>query len=475
MRSLAKLALVALVLCVAGSAFAWDIGGYIDNTTGLESAPGAPADATGADRRDLIQRSAVAAWMYHRFGNWELDAQGSYTFTPAIPVLFDVDRLVFGGLFPAQAGGARSFGFQMGRMQFSDATGYVLNHRLDGVRFTIGRESAAFSAGIGTSAILQLPTAEIVMSSLDVGALSPDNPEASVTFYNKLATPRLIASFNYQVRSLFAGQDLTLGAVVQEDLRPQSQLTPEFQDEDVRFVPNATEGQPDVPVPTGGAMDTQYVTLLVSGGIVPGLFHRTFYTLNTGRTLSNREDADALDGTSYQYTPIFAHMAGLELSYFLPSFLNSRITLGGLFSTGDTDAVAYYDGNTNELATAFVPISASAFSDVFTLQPGNSSHVAVSYSVRPLSGIGLDILQTELSSVAYFRTAGEGPVSDGAVNTASTGAYVGTEIDLKVVVQPFSDLRVVLSGGVFLPNASVMTTDNETPDYQLALQGVLRF
>jgi hypothetical protein len=44
-----------------------------------------------------------------------------------------------------------------------------------------------------------------------------------------------------------------------------------------------------------------------------------------------------------------------------------------------------------------------------------------------------------------------------------------------LILQPFSDLRFVLAGGVFLPNADVMSAGNENVDYQVTLQGVLRF
>ena len=50
-----------------------------------------------------------------------------------------------------------------------------------------------------------------------------------------------------------------------------------------------------------------------------------------------------------------------------------------------------------------------------------------------------------------------------------------TDINLKIVAQPFSDLRLVLAGGLFLPNEAVMTTGNKNVDYQFTLQGVLRF
>jgi hypothetical protein len=222
-------------------------------------------------------------------------------------------------------------------------------------------------------------------------------------------------------------------------------------------------------------MDTQYVSLVLSGGLVPGLFHKTYYTLNTGRTLTYRVDAESLTGFSFQYTPVLGHLAGLELNYFVPHLLNSRFRVAGQISSGDEDSVAYYDGNTNEKASAFVPISASAFSDVFTLQPGNSAHLALSYSLRPLSGIGLDILQAELDGVLYFRSTGGGPVSEGGVAAGTEETYVGTDINLKVVAQPFSDLRLVLGGGLFLPNAAAMTADNQNVDYQFTLQGVLRF
>ena len=446
--------LIALILIVGASVVpAWDFGGYLDNTTGLENSPvgsGGPVD--------LVQQTTVAGWLYDRFGSWTLDVQGSYTFTPVVPVLADLDRLVLEGIFPAELGGARSFGVKVGRFMAADVTGYVLNHRLDGLSLSVGRAASTFSAGVGTTALIQKPTSAVVMSRLDVLSLS----DGAVLF----GPPRLIATFKYQARSLFAGQDLTIGALVQEDLRAAATLTPELETD---FDPAG-----------GGALDTQYVSLLLSGGLIPGLFHRTFYTVNTGRTLSYRADAESVTGFSYQYTPVFGHLAGIEMSYFLPQVLNSRIRLGGLFSTGEGELAggsggSYIEGNTDTVSSAFIPVSADSFSDVFSLQPGNSAHIALSYSLRPLSNTSADILQTELSSVLYFRTSGGGPVSAGTVDASTTGAYVGTDIDLKVVVQPFSDLRVVLAGGIFLPNAAVMTSGNEGVSYQATLQGVLRF
>lgn len=458
MRSAAKrTVLVILALLVAASLSAWDWGGYVDNTTGV--------GGQWRTSAELIQRTTGALWVWHRFGAWELDAQGSVSTSPPVTLfLADLDRLLLRGAFPAEAAGARSLGLQAGRMKFADTTGYILDHTLDGLQLSIGWPMATFNAGVGTSALIQKPASGIVMSRQDLADLDKNENDPATTDVNErviFAPPRLVAAFAYQARGLVAGQDLAVGAVVQEDLRPEAQLTPEYQ---------TTAG-------VGGRLDTQYVTLQLSGGIIPGLFHRTFYTFNSGRTLTYLGDIDVADG-EYRYVPILAHMAGLELTYFLPQVLNSRVRVRGMLSTGEGDGEvsdSYYEGNGDELATAFVPISASSFSDVFTLQPGNSGHVAISYSLRPLSAIGLDILQTELSSVSYFRTAGTGAVSEGAVDAGTVGSYVGTNVDLRAVLQPFSDLRVVLAGGLFFPNAAVMTGGNQNVEYQIALQGVVRF
>jgi len=430
------LVLIVLVL-LAGSLAAFDYGGYLDNTTGLARAP------VGTGREvQLIQNTTVALWLGHNLGTWVLDAQGSYTFTPTVPVLFDLDRLTLENSVVTGDAGTTTFGFSAGRSTHSDTTSYVLHHTLDGIKFQIIQAGSSFRFGLGTTALLQKPTNQIILGTLDILDLS--NP-------SKLFAPlRLIANFEYRLLDLFGGQQVNLGATIQEDLRPEGELTPVGT---VLADPIAE-----------GRFDTQYVTLGLSGPLSQGLFHWVYYTLNTGRRLEYVPDSGSSTDFSYQYQSIVAHMAGAELTYFLPAVLNSRARLFGQFSTGDTS-----------WSDSFVPLSPSAYSDVFTLQPGNSAHVGVSYSLRPLSALDADILQTELTSVAYIRSAGSGVVSEPTVDPASTGEYVGTAVSLVLTAVPFSDLRLVLKGGLFVPNSSVMSSGNETVDYQVTLQGVLRF
>ena len=412
-----RLLVLLVMILVAGSLAAFDFGGYLDNTTGLRNAPvGAP------NAVQLIQSTTLALWVNQPLGAWTLDAQGSYTFTPTIPLLFDLDRLTLGTDVIASEAGATTFGFTIGRSTFTDPTGSILNHTLDGLRLQVNRTRSSFRFGAGTTALLQKPTNQIILSTPDILDLS----EPSVRF----APPRLIAQFEYRALEAFAGQHLTLAALMQEDLRPTDELTPvgsEIED------PTA-----------GGRVDTQYATLALSGPLGPGIFHRLYYTLNSGRRLEYVESEKSGTGSWYQYEEILAHMAGAELTWFLPQTLNSRARLFGLYSTD-----------------AFVPLSPSSYSDVFTLQPGNSAHIGVSYSLRPLAGLGSDVLQTELKSVSYFRSAG--------------GGYVGTDFNVIVTAVPLSDVRLVLTGGAFVPEPAMMSPQDEGIDYQVTLQGVVRF
>jgi hypothetical protein len=414
-----RLGVLLLLVVVAGSLAALDIGGYLDNTSGYRTPPSGAGAGAG-----LVQETIVAGWLTHNLGMWVLDAQASYTFTPAVPLLFDLDSLTLSRESDASAGGAATFGVTFGRSNFRDATGYVLNHTLDGALLRVAGARSVFSVVVGTTAALQKPTNQIILSPLDVEDLS--NPD------KLFAPPRLIVTAEYELIDVLAAQSITLGATAQEDLRPAAELTPVGRIENPE--PNAA-----------GKVDTQYLTLAVNGAIAQGLFHETYYTFNSGRYLADLDPAPAVGDFAYQ--SFAGHMAGTELTLFLPDVLNSRARLFGQWSSGETS-----------WSNTFVPLSPSSYSDVFSLQPGNSAHIGLSYSVRPLAATGADILQAELGTVAYFEGGGTG--------------YVGTDIDVSLTLVPLSDVRLVLKNGVFVPNASVVSTGVA---YQGTLQGVLRF
>lgn len=451
-----QLVVAVTLMSVAVGAVAFDWGGTLDNTTGVQ------APAAGVEEPDLIQRTAVSLWMTQPLGAFTARVQGSYVFTPAIPVLLDIDELSLKGRIISPEQGPAAVDTALGRFAFTDPTGVVLNHTLDGVRLGINWSSATVSLGVGTTALILKPTSGIVLSDAD----AEDRASTDSLF----TTPRLIAQAQLALVDLVANQTVTIGALVQEDLRPEDTLTAPGTEAPV----DGTGGL--VADPTAvGRTDTQYATLKIDGPVVQNLFHRTYYTLNTGRAFSALPNTDSGTGYAFDYAPILAHMAGAELSYFLPALLNSRIRLSGLYSSGDADLQSVFGKNTAENYTAFLPLTPSKFSEQNSLQPGNSAHVAISYNLRPLLPVGISWVQASVGAVGYFRTAGTGPVSLAAVDKTTEGSYVGSGVDLSVSARPFSDLRVVLASGLFFPNGDVMAPGNENVDYKVTLQGVLRF
>lgn len=430
-----RLLLILTLVLVTAALPAFDWGGFLDNTTGYRT------PRQGADS-GLVQSTTLALWTQAKLGSWNLDAQGSYTFTPTTPILFDVDRLTLGTNVIATEAGATTVGFRVGRELFTGPTTYTLRQTLDGITLQINRSASSFRFGLATTALLQKPTNSIVLGALDTADLS----DASVLFGPR----RLIATLDVRFLEAIGGQHLGLGAIVQEDLRPEAELTP--------------VGTNTLQAGAGGRYDTQHLSVALSGGVGPGLFQTVSYTASSGRRLEFVPDSNSTTGSSYQYRAFLGHLVNAELTWFIPQALNSRARFFGQFSTGESEST-----------DAFVPLAGPGYSDVFTLEPGNSAHLGLSYSLRPLAAVGADVLQTELASVLYFRTTGTGPVSDPAVDPFTEGTYVGTDLNLTLIAVPLSDVRLVLKNGIFLPNASVMGASNQNAVYQVTLQGVLRF
>ncbi len=451
---------VTLLAFVAAGAAAFDWGGTLDNTTGIQAPPAGVTNPTLGDM--LVQRTALSLWMTQPLGGFTVRAEGSYVFTPAVPVLLDIDELSLKGRFAAAAQGPSAVSVALGRFDVADPTGLVLSHTLDGALTTLGWRGMQTTLGVGTTALILKPSSQIVLSDAD----AEDRADPQLRF----TTPRIIAVADLRLIDSVAGQNITLAGVIQEDLRPADALTDPGTEAPVDGSGNIVADPTAV-----GRTDTQYLTLQIAGPIIADLFHKTSYTLNTGRAFSALADLDSGTGYSFQYAPILAHMVSAEISYYLPGLLSSRVRVSGLYSSGDPDLQSVFGKNTADRYTAFLPLTPSGFSELNSLQPGNSSHAAVRYTLKPLSSLGLEWIRTEAGAVAYFRSAGTGPVSLAAVDRTTTGAYVGSGIDVAVNAQPFSDLRVALATGFFFPNESVMAPGNEKLDYTVTLQGVLRF
>jgi len=192
----------------------------------------------------------------------------------------------------------------------------------------------------------------------------------------------------------------------------------------------------------GGRLHSFYLGAGLGGPLSAGLYYDAFAWLGTGRMLS-------YTGAVYEYAWMLGGLLGGSLRYFREDWLSSRARLGLLLASGDADYTDwYFEGNTEGLATAFLSVTSSDLGLVFSPRVGNLAAIQAAWSIKPLAS-----LQTELSAWLFLRTSA-GQISDARVDTASDSAYLGSEIDLRATLRPFSDLGGALSLGLFLPGAA---------------------
>jgi hypothetical protein len=361
-----------------------------------------------------------------------LAAEVFYGFTLAVPFLIDVGYLRADWRFTP------AVHVTAGRFTFSDFTGHILNHTLDGARLTMQLPAASFTAGIGYSGLVLKPSSLIVMSASDSADLY-----SSLAYF---APPRLVEEFEFRAPLGELRQDFVLSVLLQQDLRRDDTVI------------SSGEQQLQVPGKSGGKLSTVYAGAGLSGPLLPSLYYDSFFYMNTGQTLSYLADAASATGFSYQYAEIVAFLGGIGLRYYAESFLSSLVQVRVIFSSGDADATTYFEGNTSGVSSVFVPISQEELGIAFQPQLGNLAILTASYSLKPFSGsrTAWGNLQVELAASSYLRPT-RGAISATGVNPASTDAYLGTEIMGKANFRPFSDLGMALSLGGFLPSASAFT------------------
>jgi hypothetical protein len=77
--------------------------------------------------------------------------------------------------------------------------------------------------------------------------------------------------------------------------------------------------------------------------------------------------------------------------------------------------------------------------------------------------------------LSFFRPSGEGAVSVSDVDAATSGAYLGTEVDVAVRLRPFSDLGVGVSAGFLFANEDVLVASADAFQYVVRLDASLSF
>ena len=439
---------VMLALFVAGgSAAAIDFGFQLSSNTELDS----------REEDEFFNSETLAAWLSHGFSETlSFSTQGSYTFTTERPYLFDLDALYLDGSTPA--GELRRVGGRLGRFGVEDATGYVLDHRIDGARFSVAAPGWVLSFSAGYTGLLLKPTNDVIMSRLDL--IDDDDDDVF------LAPPRVLGLAELRLPEIFRAQDLTISLALQEDLRPEDDLI--------------DEGKSELQPAGGGRVDSQYTSVELDGAVTSTLFYTVFGTFQTGRMLTYVEDDDTSTGFSYRYKPIFAGAGGAGMRYYFPEVLAQRTGFNVLVGTGDSDATSVIEGNEKGASTLFVPIAGTTTGQVLGAGLGNNVSVHAFYSIKPFvdsSTREIQELQFGLDAYTFIRLV-EGPVPADGVRAGGSGNYLGSEIDASVNYRPFSDLGISLLGGIFFPNGAddgpIAETERD-PSFAMKLEASLSF
>ena len=428
------LVLILAAVCTVGWLPALDFGATIDNSTGYFQNSSTP----------FQQLDTLTLWFNTHMGKaLTFDAQIHGALGNQAPIaLADLDTLSLIGVFPAIPKGPSVFSFALGRFPLKDVTAEIYDQTIDGFQLGFTYPALSLTTTFGYTGLTINPSSSIIMTKADSIAHGSSS--------NFFGSPRIIGLADLTMPSLFLRQDLTVQALVQQDLRPV-------------FDKNLV--QPGTTTPSssaGGSLNSQYFTAKLAGPVVSNLYYDTSFTLETGKTLSY---ITGTTGSSYQYENILAYYATLGARYYLPAILNSVAGIRASIASGDADYASLLEGNTAGDATAFQTITNNTVSTVLNPTLENIMVGELSYSLKPFSSSKnrfINSLQTEIKVLPFLRPT-LGPVGASGVNPSSTDKYLGTEVDGAINYRPFSDLGASIQAGLFLPNKAAFVQSLQSP------------
>ncbi|MDZ7794102.1 MAG: hypothetical protein U5P10_10555 [Spirochaetia bacterium] len=384
-----------------------DWGGFLQSTSRAAIQP----------EYEFDQAVQTGLWLSTDFSdNFGLYARGSYIYNEDRPYFADIENLYArGSSLLGSEGEEYLVRYSLGRFRFSEFTGYVLNHNLDGFRLNFELPALSFEASAGYTGLTFVPSSSILVTQSDF-----DLQENVADHGYELSSPKLIETLKMTIPAVAFEQELILNVVLQQDLQPEENFTN-----------------------TDDRIHSEHIGFGLRGGLAPSLYQNLFLYLNRGHG---------------KYATA-ASLFGGGLSYYNQDFLFTRVRVRGLYSSGDNDYNFFYGGYGGErISSHFITLSSSPqFGIVFSPQIGNMSLGEISFSMRPFSKTNSRILekfQTTLAAITFFRNTG-GVISEAGIDLTSDKSYLGSEIDLSLQFRPLSDVGITLSGGLFFPNEKV--------------------
>jgi len=404
-----------------------DWGGFLQSTSKVTIQP----------EYEFDQAVQTGLWLNTDFSdNFGLYARGFYIYNEERPYFADIENLFArGSSLLGTEGEEYLLRYSLGRFRFSEFTGYVLNHNLDGFQLNFQLPALSLEASAGYTGLTFVPSSSILVTQSDY-----DLQENVADHGYELSPPKLIETLKMTIPAIALQQELILNVVLQQDLQPEENFT-----------------NPD------DRIHSEHIGFGLRGGLVPSLYQNLFLYLNRGHG---------------KYATA-ALLYGGGLSYYNQDFLFTRVQIRGLYSSGDNDLNFFYGGYSGSgISSHFITLSASPqFGIVFSPQIGNMSLGEISFSMRPFSKTNSRILekfQTTLAALTFFRNTG-GAISEAGIDLTSDESYLGSEIDLSLQFRPLSDVGITLAGGLFLPNERVFMEAYDNIQSVIRLDASFRF
>jgi hypothetical protein len=392
---------VFLGTSIAGFLFAADLdwGVIVDNAVSPRLSP-------MLDEPEWEEEFQAALWMrvFQQSpdgGSWDLTAQGSYTYSLDRPYIFNLDLLSFTGIFPRRS----VMELTAGRFVFSDATGLILNHPADGLRFGFLFPKIQIHLGAAYTGLLLNPNSDIRVSADDLLEVDDDS-----TFFGP---SRVLVQSSFTFPAGRRPRVLTLEALAQFDLRA-----------------DPTE-----------KIHTQYLGLATSRRLSPTLYLDSHLTLSSGQSTVASKD-----------TFLLSFLYGLGLQYFNENLVSSRAHLKIQYGSGFLPLVLLPGWEALSL-DVFRPINQPITGLAFSPPLANLMYADFLYTFRPFfrhPNQSLANIQPGLAVRTYFRST-LSEINLDLEDTSSKGMYLGTEIEAGLVARVFSDFGLSLRMGVFLP------------------------
>jgi hypothetical protein len=345
----------------------------------------------------------------------------------------DFDTLNVHFVYQGLGSEVKKLKWTLGRYQLTEPTGLIVNQPVDGssLDFDMGAYNLKLAAGY----------TGLVMRSTTALVLSRTDQESE----DLLASPRLLGSL--EASAVFSGHTVTFGALAQQDQTDPGKLVKEW----------STTIEPN----KGGRIDTQYLTLKAEGPLADKLFYTAFATFESGTTLSQIPVSNV---DTYEYKPITALLAGLESSWFAPTFLSASVNFRALFASGDGDATSAIEGNTKGNSTMFVPVNSTTLGAVFNPGLSNLGYYELTGSLKPLPGESL-VLGGKL--MGFHRLVAGAISASGVLQNGPI--WMGEELDVFSTWQPYSDLQLTATVGAFLPTAGTYASSTKGSGFQYAV------